>query len=113
MADDPALPERWSDVENVVWKTDIPGGGWSSPIVWDDHIFVTSTVPDREETKPPKGLYDPGDENGKMRSTATHRWMIYDIDFKTGRIRWEHELAKAMPQRPAPREEQLLPRRRR
>jgi outer membrane protein assembly factor BamB len=97
VADDPALPEHWSDVENVVWKTDVPGGGWSSPIVWDDHIFITATVPDRAEPKPPKGLYDPGDENGKMKATATHRWMIYDVDFKTGRIRWQHELVKAIP----------------
>src|SRR5688572_16018991 len=42
IADDPALPESWSDTENVVWKTTIPGLGWSSPIIWDDHIFLTS-----------------------------------------------------------------------
>ena len=40
--DDPALPESWSETENIVWKTNIPGMGWSSPIVWDDHIFLTS-----------------------------------------------------------------------
>ncbi|MGD0517894.1 MAG: hypothetical protein ABSA26_10205, partial [Thermoguttaceae bacterium] len=28
------LPDQWSDTENVAWKTDIPGLGWSSPIVW-------------------------------------------------------------------------------
>ena len=30
-ADDPALPESWSETENVVWSTNIPGHGWSSP----------------------------------------------------------------------------------
>ena len=29
--DDPALPDTWSETQNVVWKTDIPGFGWSSP----------------------------------------------------------------------------------
>lgn len=31
VADDPALPDIWSETENVAWKTDIPGLGWSSP----------------------------------------------------------------------------------
>src|SRR5690349_18266805 len=44
-SDDPNLPDHWSQNENVVWKTDIPGVGWSSPIVWGDSIFVTSVVP--------------------------------------------------------------------
>jgi outer membrane protein assembly factor BamB len=40
------LPRHWSPTSNVVWKTAIPGIGWSSPIVWDDRIFVTSTTED-------------------------------------------------------------------
>jgi outer membrane protein assembly factor BamB len=38
------LPTRWSSTENVVWKTPIPGQGWSSPIVWEDRVFLTSTT---------------------------------------------------------------------
>jgi len=38
------LPVRWSVDENIAWKTDIPGEGWSSPIVWNDHIFLTTTT---------------------------------------------------------------------
>ena len=44
IADDPRLPEVWSETENVVWQADIPGLGWSSPVVWDDHIFVTTAI---------------------------------------------------------------------
>ena len=87
VADDPALPDKWSETENILWKTDIPGLGWSSPVVWNNHIFVTATISDREEPLPKKGLYDPGDENGKMRSNAEHAWMVYDVDFMTGKIR--------------------------
>ena len=42
--DDPALPDTWSPTENVVWKIDIPGIGWSSPVVWGDHVFLTTVV---------------------------------------------------------------------
>ena len=97
VADDPALPDRWSETENVAWKIDIPGAGWSSPIVWGDHIFVTATISSDKGPVPHKGLYDPGDENGKTQSTAEHRWMVYDIDFNTGKIRWQQELLRAVP----------------
>src|SRR5437773_12435038 len=33
-------PLRWSDTENIKWKTAIPGRGHSSPVIWGDRIFV-------------------------------------------------------------------------
>ncbi len=38
------FPTHWSATENIAWKTEIPGVGHSSPIVWGDRIFVTSCV---------------------------------------------------------------------
>src|SRR5690348_7831801 len=35
------LPLHWSADSNVVWKTEIPAPGWSSPIVWGNRVFVT------------------------------------------------------------------------
>ena len=37
-----AVPLTWSATDGVVWKTEIPGEGWSSPIVWGDRVFVTT-----------------------------------------------------------------------
>ena len=39
-----ALPERWSDTENIAWKAPVRGLGISSPIVWGDQVFVTSQI---------------------------------------------------------------------
>src|SRR5262245_57937185 len=77
VADDPSLPDTWSDTQNVVWKTEIPGVGWSSPVVWDDHVFVTASVATTPERQSPKGLYDPGDENGRMKAGSEHRFVVY------------------------------------
>ena len=96
-ADDPALPDRWSETENIAWKIDIPGLAWSSPIVWNDHIFVTSAVSPGVEAAPEKGLYDPGDEHGKTRSTSVNRWIVHDVDFESGRIRWSKEVVAKIP----------------
>jgi outer membrane protein assembly factor BamB len=95
--DDPALPDTWSETENVAWKIDIPGAGWSSPIVWDDHIFVTASITNAEERRAEKGLYDPGDEHGSTKAGGEHRFVVYDVDFRTGKIRWQRELFRGVP----------------
>ena len=41
-APDSSPPVRWSDTENIAWKTKLPGRGASSPIVWGDRIFLTA-----------------------------------------------------------------------
>jgi outer membrane protein assembly factor BamB len=38
----PDYVDRWSDTTNVKWKVPVPGLGHSSPIVWKDHIFLTT-----------------------------------------------------------------------
>jgi outer membrane protein assembly factor BamB len=38
------LPLKWSATENIAWKTELPGESWSSPIVWGDRVFVTTTT---------------------------------------------------------------------
>ncbi|MBC8870658.1 MAG: PQQ-like beta-propeller repeat protein [Planctomycetes bacterium] len=40
-ADSTGLPLQWSEDENVVWKTPIPGKAWSSPVIWGDRIWLT------------------------------------------------------------------------
>ena len=95
--DHPDLPDTWSETDNVVWRADIPGLGWSSPVVWGDHVFLTTAISAGEEPQPVKGLYDPGDEHGKRDAVASHRWIIYDIDLQTGDVRWERELHAAVP----------------
>jgi outer membrane protein assembly factor BamB len=41
-SDDDRVPLRWSETENLLWKTDLPGYGNSTPIVWGDRIFLTA-----------------------------------------------------------------------
>jgi len=38
------VPVEWSATSNIAWKTAVPGLGWSSPIVFDDHVFVTTAT---------------------------------------------------------------------
>ena len=43
------LPTEWDSVKNVVWKTEVPGTGYSSPIIWEDKLFTLSAIPEKKE----------------------------------------------------------------
>ncbi len=36
------LPLEWNATKNIIWKSELPGRGASSPIVWQDHVYVTA-----------------------------------------------------------------------
>ena len=38
-------PTSWSDTSNIKWKTEIPGRGYSTPVIWGDRIFLTTAIP--------------------------------------------------------------------
>lgn len=62
------VPVSWSESSNVLWRATIPGEGWSSPIVWGRHVFVTTAT----------------------ESGASCR--VLALDAKNGAVRWEREV---------------------
>jgi outer membrane protein assembly factor BamB len=106
--DDPRLPDAWTTTENVVWRIDIPGRSWSSPVVWGDHLFVVTAVNSKAPTPPlnPVITYLARSLGGTMsgadisKSTDEHRWLLLDIDVQSGKVRWEREIRAAVPQQP-------------
>jgi outer membrane protein assembly factor BamB len=82
------LPDRWSDTENVAWKTDIPGRGWSSPVGWGDRVFLTTVV-----EQPPRELPQktPAKDAAKPPSDAAAqcRCKVLCLDLISGNVLWE------------------------
>ena len=103
-ADHPSLPDQWGPAQNIVWKIDVPGRSWSSPVIWGDHIFVTTAINTLEtESLLPVPSYVSRSNGGTMtfmdvsKPSAPHRWVLYDVDLKTGRIRWERVAHTGVP----------------
>jgi outer membrane protein assembly factor BamB len=92
------LPDRWSATENVAWKCEIPGRGWSSPIIWGDRVFVTTVINAGPTEEPKKGLYFGGDR--PKPSEAMHQWKVYCLDLKSGNIIWERQVHEGIPDSP-------------
>lgn len=89
------LPETWSKTENVAWNIEIPGRGWSSPIVWGDKVFVTTAISSKpEQEKITKGLYFGGE---RPIPKDPHRWVVYAIDAATGTKLWEKTVHEGVP----------------
>jgi outer membrane protein assembly factor BamB len=98
VAEAPTLPDTWSVERNVLWKVEIPGSGWSSPIVVGNRVFVTSVVSEGKTPPPRKGLYIE-DLNGKLTS-GERRWLVHCFDARTGKLLWERTAFKGQPKTP-------------
>lgn len=98
VSDNPGLPDRWSADENVLWKAEIPGRGWSSPIVWEGRIFLTTAVNQGESEEPKKGLYF-GGERIEPPKTVHQRFVIC-LDLATGKEIWRQMAHEGVPVTP-------------
>lgn len=67
------LPWHWSASSNVLWKTPIPGEGWSSPIVWGGRVFVSTAT-----------------ESGQS-------CRVLSLDAQSGAILWDKEVFQQVP----------------
>ena len=79
------IPTTWSDTENVVWKTELPGPGGSSPIVVGDKVYITSYSGYAES------IDEPGDMNNLMRH-------VLCLDRASGKVVWAKEFKAKMPE---------------
>jgi len=112
------VPERWSQKDNVKWVAPIDGNGWSSPIVWNDTVYVTSAIGKKPFKQPSAGLFgndyiaelrEQGLSNEEVmkrvqaRDSETPeeadelRYMLYALDARTGKIKWEREAIRTLP----------------
>jgi outer membrane protein assembly factor BamB len=95
VAEGTQIPDRWSSTENVAWKRDVPGRGWSSPVVWNDHVFLTTVINTGTTEEAKKGLYFGG--NRPAPPDSIHRWVVMCLDLKTGETRWERQVHEGKP----------------
>ncbi len=69
-----ALAIRWNDTENIAWKTRVPGTGHSSPIIWNDQVFLTTA---RE---------------------AEQERILLALDRQSGAIQWQRTVLRCPPE---------------
>ena len=96
-------PVRWSTTENVRWKTDIPGLGHSSPVLWGDYIFLTTAIKTGEPPAAAQPPAEPAAQGGRGRGPGgggpqvEHKFDVLALDRKTGKVLWQRTAKTAVP----------------
>lgn len=91
-------PLRWDASTNVAWKTELPGRGASTPIVWGDRIFLLSAVDSGRKASPqdlPKP--DPRFEKKTNPPQTYHRFLVLALDRRTGKMVWQKTATERVP----------------
>ncbi len=78
------LPVHWSDSQNIVWRTKLPGPGSSSPIEVGDRVYVTCY-----------SGYGVEEGEGKVTDLVRH---VVCVDRKSGNILWDKQFPAAQPE---------------
>jgi outer membrane protein assembly factor BamB len=113
-----ALPDKWSKTENVEWVADIPGRGWSSPIVTGGQIFLTTVTTEGNSKQPQIGteysneyaaeLEKQGlsekeiiarvmERDIEMPAEVKLHYFLYSFDVATGKLLWKREFYTGQP----------------
>lgn len=113
-----ALSTEWAKDKNVLWKVQIPGVGWSSPIIWGDKVIVTTAITENQRKpssgggfgggrpgggKPgggkPGGGFGGGfgGRGGGSPPDALYRWEIHCLDRNTGKTLWKQQAVERKP----------------
>jgi outer membrane protein assembly factor BamB len=82
---DKGLPAEFSSTQGVVWKTELPGAGTSSPILVGKHIFLTAYT----------GYNVPREAQGTQEDLKRH---VLCLDRATGKILWQKEVPSKLPE---------------
>jgi outer membrane protein assembly factor BamB len=95
-------PLHWSDTQNVRWKTEIPGRGSSSPVLWGDRIFITTAVKTGPSTEPEPAAVPKATPGAKPQLSTPgpqveHKFEILCLNRKTGKILWQQTAITAVP----------------
>ncbi len=94
-------PVSWSESKNLVWKSDIPGSGWSTPIIWGDRIFIHTAIP-LDKKLPVPDVIPPGTPNIRKHPAVASTWKAQQLEVicinkQDGNTLWQKVVYEGMP----------------
>jgi outer membrane protein assembly factor BamB len=112
------LPDTWSKTQNVEWVAEVPGRGWSSPIVSGNRIFLTAAVTEGKSKQPQIGteysneymaeLMKQGlsakeadakvmERDFELPNEVMLHYFLYCLDLRNGKMIWKQEYNSGHP----------------
>jgi len=96
VADQANIPIVWdvNSNKNIKWKTKVPGLGLSSPVIWDDMLFITTAISGMENPELKVGLYG---DIAPVNDETVHTWKVLCYNKHTGQLLWERIACQGTP----------------
>jgi outer membrane protein assembly factor BamB len=94
--DNAGLPDTFDPISgiNIKWKTEVPGLGLSSPVIWGNRLFITTAIGKSGESGLKTGMF--GDVTSVNDSTE-HVWKVLCYDKNTGKLLWDKTAHTGIP----------------
>lgn len=89
-------PIEWNEGKNIQWKTSLSGLGHSTPVIWNDRIFLTTAIPIGKPLREPKADLAPGAHDNFL-VTNRYEFVALAIDRADGTLLWKTKLNEALP----------------
>ena len=92
-------PLEWSETTNIKWKSEIPGVGHATPIIWENQIILLSAIKTDQRVEPEK-TGEEKDEADWMNPKSTdyiHKFTVISVDRNTGKILWQTLVREELP----------------
>ena len=88
-------PLEWSETKNVAWKKSLPRHGSSTPVIWEDRLYVLTAVPAEGDAVKP-------DEVGSSRGDTAagdgeQIFKVMALRRSDGSVVWERTANRALP----------------
>lgn len=90
-------PTEWSVSKNIAWKAAVPGTGKSSPIVWQDRVYVTTAAPAGGAGKSAAAAPQPGRRGGNPPPEGALDFIVLAYDRNSGREAWRKVVRTETP----------------
>jgi len=92
-------PLEWSETTNIKWKSEIPGIGHATPIIWEDQIILLSAI-QTDQKNEPEQTGEEQEERDWMNPKSTdfiHKFVVISVDRNSGEIRWQKTVREELP----------------
>lgn len=89
-------PTSFSETKNLKWKTEIPGKGHATPIVWENNIIIQTAVATDE--KGDTALMAKASRMPGNITDVVYEFKVIMVNRENGKITWEKTVTKEMPQ---------------
>ncbi len=93
-------PIEWNETKNVKWKIEIPGRGHSTPIIWEDKVFITTAIPTDQKIE--KETSSESETEGRRGPPSrepeyVNDFIVMAINRNDGSVLWKTTVCQELP----------------